>query len=82
MNKRRWFDKQFKVDVVKLLVTSGKTTMAIAIDLGISRYSLSRWKREFQEVDKKAFPGHGNPRNEEVSRLLKENAELRIERVI
>jgi len=82
MNKRRRFDKQFRVDAVMLLEASGKTAMAIVIGLGIPHDSLPRWKREFQEADKKTFPGHRDPRNEEVDCLLEENGELRMERDI
>jgi transposase len=82
MKQRRRFDKQFKIDAVNLLETSGKTATEVAADLGIRRDALSRWKREIREENKKAFPGHGNPRDEEVARLRKENADLKIEREI
>ena len=82
MTSRRKFDKQFKIDAVKLLESSGKTAKAVAADLGIRSDALSRWKREFDEEHKKAFPGHGNPRDEEVAQLRKENADLKIERDI
>ena len=82
MNERRRFDKQFKIDAVKLLETSGKTATAIAADMGISSNALSRWKREIKETDKNAFSGHGNPRDEEMARLRKEIADLRMERDI
>jgi transposase len=43
---------------------------------------LQRWKREAEQQGLKAFPGHGNPRDEELSQLRKENAELKEERDI
>ncbi len=79
---KRKFDKQFKIDAVNLLETSGKTATAVAADLGIPRDALSRWKREIREENKLAFPGHGNPRDEEMVRLRKENADLKMERNI
>jgi len=82
MNERRRFDKQFKIDAVNLLETSGKSATAVAMDLGIPRDALCRWRRELNESDKRAFPGHGNPRDEEMSRLRKENADLKMERDI
>ena len=82
MRQRRRFDKQFKIDAVNLLETSGKTATAVAADLGIPRDVLSRWKREAMANNDRAFPGHGNPRDEEMARLRKENADLKMERDI
>jgi transposase-like protein len=82
MKNRRTYDRQFKIDAVKLLKESGKTATVIAGNLGIKRDLLSRWKKEFADESKKAFSGKGNPRDEEVARLKKENADLRIERDI
>jgi transposase len=82
MAGRRRFDKQFKVDAVRLLESSNKPATTIAIELGIPRDALSRWKRELNEENVVAFPGHGNPRDEELSRLRKECADLKMERDI
>jgi transposase len=82
MNTRRKYDRQFKVDAVRLLEASGKTAKAVALDLGIKADMLSRWKRELKEDNLRAFPGQGNPRDEELIRLRKENAEIKLERDI
>ena len=82
MKPKRKFDKQFKIDAVNLLESSNKTATAVAADLGIPRDALCRWRREMKEDSKKAFTGYGNPRDEEVARLRKENAELKMERDI
>jgi len=82
MTQRRKFDKQFKIDAVRLLEGSGKTATVIASDLGIARDALSRWKREFSQENLKAFPGNGNPRDEEIARLRKEIADVKLERDI
>ena len=82
MERIRKFDKQFKIDAVNLLENSDKTATAVATDLGIPRDALCRWRRELNEESKTAFPGHGNPRDEEIARLKKENAELKMERDI
>jgi transposase len=79
---RRRFNRQFKIDAVNLLKTSGKMHKEVAADLGIPRDALSRWKRELEDTEVSAFPGHGNPRDEELARLRKENAELKMERDI
>ena len=82
MSTRRTYDRQFKIDAVKLLNESGKSATVIADNLGIKSDLLSRWKKEFADESKKAFTGKGNPRDEEVARLKKENADLRMERDI
>ncbi len=82
MKTRRTYDRQFKIDAVKLLNESGRTATVIADNLGINRDLLSRWKREFADESKRAFTGKGIPRDEEIAQLKKENAELRMERDI
>ncbi len=82
MTHRRKFDKQFKIDAVNLLESSGKTATAIAEDLGIPKDALCRWRRELKEESKIAFTGQGNPRDEEIARMKKEIAELKMERDI
>ena len=82
MRSRRKYARQFKTDAVELLKRSGKTTKEIADELGIAYDILTRWRREFTEKDRKAFPGQGNPRDEELARLRKENADLKMEREI
>ena len=79
---RRQFTKEFKIDAVRLLESSKKAVAVIASDLGIKPDQLYRWKREFQQPGKKSFTGNGNVRDEELTRLKKENAELRMEREI
>lgn len=82
MSERRRFDRQFKVDAVHMLESSGKTATEIASNLGIPRDSLSRWKREMKDENFRVFPGQGNPRDEELARLRKELADITMERDI
>ena len=79
---RRTYDKQFKIDAVKMVKPGEKSASEVGRNLGISPDLVARWKREFEEEEKKAFTGHGNPRDEEITRLKKENAELKMERDI
>ena len=80
MGRRRKYTREFKESSVELYISSGKTVQEVADDLGISHENLRRWLREKEEGKTgalKVFPGQGNPRDEEVSRLRKENADLR-----
>jgi transposase len=56
-----------------------KTVGQVARELGINASMLARWRsetREAQEGEVTAFPGNGNPRDEELVRLRKRVAEL------
>jgi len=81
---RRKYDKEFKVQAVKLLLESGKTADEVADNLGINSGNLTRWKREYREDAENAFRGKGRlkPEEEEMRRLKKENADLKQEREI
>lgn len=82
--QRRKYDKEFKIQAVKLLLESGKTVEEVAADLGIYHGNLSRWKREYRRDAEGAFPGMGKmkPEDEELRRLKRENEGLRQEREI
>src|SRR5215510_9414175 len=80
MGRRRTYTKEFKESAIELYNSSGKSANEIANELGIHQENLSRWLRESHGMKKgniKVFPEHGNPRDEELSRLRKENVDLR-----
>ncbi len=60
----------------------------MARDLGIHESVLNRWKRQLQQESERngpgtrPFPGRGNARDEEVTRLQRENARLKQENEI
>ncbi|MCA1602668.1 MAG: transposase [Acidobacteria bacterium] len=43
---REHYDAEFKREAVGLLLTSGKTATQLSRELGVSAWSLSRWKQE------------------------------------
>jgi transposase len=77
--QRRLYPAELKRDALEMLKGSGKSTAAVARDLGIDSGLLNRWRREEAQegTGKKAFPGQGNPRDEELVKLRKEVADLR-----
>ena len=79
---RRKYDEQFKRDAVNLLTSSNRTLTQVAADLGIKYDLLSRWRKELNKSGKQSFPGNGNARDEELARLRKEIAEVKLERDI
>ncbi|BBO72927.1 transposase [Desulfosarcina widdelii] len=82
MGKR--FDKEFKIEAVRLASEPGNTQSEIERDLGISQGIISRWKRELRNDGDQAFPGKGRlkPDDDELRRLKRENERLRQERDI
>jgi transposase-like protein len=79
MGERREYTKAFKESAVELVVSSGRKLKDVAGELGISPENLRRWRKEAREGErgpKQAFPGKGNPRDEELARLRKQVADL------
>jgi len=44
--RREHYDAEFKREAVRLLLTSGKTATQLSRELGVSSWSLGRWKQE------------------------------------
>ena len=80
MRKRRNYSPEYKAEAFQLVETSDKPLTQIARDLGINPNMLRRWRKEFRENHKAAFPGQGNPRDEELARLKKELHQVKQER--
>ena len=79
MGKR--YDKDFKIEAVKLASEPGNTQARIERDLGIGQGIISRWKRQLKSDGEYAFPGKGRLKpqdqenrdhNREVQRLRRE----------
>ena len=81
---RKQYTREFKMDAVQLLKTSGKSSAQLERELGIGHGNLWRWKRQFAEDGKDAFPGHGRltPEQDEIRRLRRELEIARQERDI
>jgi transposase len=81
---RRQYTREFKLEAVRLLETSGRSASQIERELGIGSGCLGRWKRQFKEEGEYAFPGHGRqtPEQERIRQLERENEILRQQRDI
>ncbi len=81
---RRKYDKQFREEAVRLVTEGGRRVTDVARSLGIHENLLHTWKRKYKEDPAGSFPGKGHlkPRDEELRRLQKENANLKEEREI
>ncbi len=78
------FTREFKIEAVKLSYQTDKPISAFIKDLGISRSSLNRWRKEFGQDPDQAFPGKGKQkeRDAEVTRLKRELRESQLENEI
>jgi len=81
MRTRRKYSKEFKMEAVKLAEVSGNTSQT-ARQLAINAGMIRRWKQRFEEDGKRAFPGHGNPRDEELAKLRKELRRAKEENIV
>ena len=70
MPKRRNYTKEFKEQAVRLAEQNGYTQTGR--DLGVDRSLIRKWKNKLETNGEQAFPGKGNPQDEEVARLRRE----------
>jgi transposase len=78
--QRRVYTKEFKTEAVALAEKREKPICQIAKDLGLNENVLRRWMQQSREAagtGMRVFPGHGRPKDEELSRLRKEVKQLR-----
>jgi transposase len=82
--EQRTFTKEFKLEAVRLVQTSGKSIIQIARDLGIADSTLHHWCKVFAQQGDQAFPGSGHQtaQEEEIRRLKRELETVRQERDI
>lgn len=85
MSKRQRFTKEFKSEAVRLLRHADKPAAEIALELGIRRNQLYKWRDELDKKGEGAFEGSGRkPLNQEgeMSRLRRELERVKEERDI
>lgn len=73
MSQRRSYTKEFKEEAVRLAQQNGYTQTGR--DLGVDRSLIRKWKNKLDAAEEngtRAFPGRGNPQDEELARLRRE----------
>ncbi len=82
MTKKKYkrYSPEFKRHVLKRASEDGMTDQDVCDDLGISARQLRRWRDQYRLLGDEAFPGQGKSRDEEITRLKRENLKLRQER--
>ena len=84
MEKRRKYDRQFKIETVRLVTEGGRKAVDVARDLGLHVNLIYLWKKQFTEDPRESFPGQGNLRSTEAElrQLRRELADVMEERDI
>jgi transposase len=85
MKKRGRYSKEFKTEAVRLLNSGDKPASELAMELGVKRTLLYRWRDQLKAKGESAFSGSGRPKNDqlnEVTKLKKELKEVSLERDI
>ena len=82
-NKRRpykTYPKEFKLEALRLMESSDRPAREVAMQLGIRRNQLYKWKEQMNKKGDVASSKRGRPKKEaqsELSRLRAENAKLK-----
>ena len=82
--ERRKHTPEFKREAVSLVIDQQLSVAEVSRRLGVSQTLLYKWKTQFMEQGDQAFPGKGQqtPQEAELTRLRRENEQLRMERDI
>lgn len=82
--KRKKYDREFKLEAMKLVVDQDRSVAEVAASLGVGESVLHAWKRKYVADGKNAFPGQGRmtPDDDKVRELNRELTRVRQERDI
>ena len=79
VQKRKRYDKQFKIAAARVVLDGEMRAVDLARKLGIKDSTLRRWAQKYEEMGENAFPGNGSPkvnRDYEIVKLRKRIEEL------
>jgi len=82
--RSRSYDREFKLNAVKLFKTSQKSQAAFCKEIGVPPTTFIGWLQDCEKDGDKSFPGSGNIKdsNEELYRLKKELEDVKMQRDI
>ena len=82
--RKRKYDKEFKIEAVRLATKGDRSAAEVARDLGIRPNLIYNWKERLAEDKDQVFPGQGRlkPEAEEMRRLKRQLADAKEERDI
>ena len=79
-NKRKpykTYTKEFKLEAIRLMETSDRPASEIAMELGIRRNQLYKWKAQLENTGDVASSSKGRPKKEDQSEVAKLRQELK-----
>ena len=82
--KRRTYNREFKLEAVRLISEKGYSIAEASRNLGIDYSVLRRWKNQLADDSQNAFPGKGRLKapDEELRQLKRELERVKEERDI
>ena len=82
--RKRTYDKEFKIEAVRLVLEEGRSVASVERDLGTGKGVVYNWVKKVVDDPEHAFPGKGNlkPKDKEVRDLKKELERVKRERDI
>ena len=74
------YSAEFKKETIRRASEEGITDKTVCDELGINTRQLRRWRDELNVLGSNAFPGKGQPRDEELTALKRELVRVKKER--
>jgi len=71
------YTKEFKLEALRMMAESGRRTSEIAMELGIKRTQLYKWKEQMTKKGDVPSAKKGRPKKEDQSELAKVKQELK-----
>ena len=75
--QRQCYNREFKLEAVRLLERGQKPATQLALELGIRRNLFYKWQQDLHGKADEAFPGRGRKPRERQSEVARLRAELR-----
>ncbi len=84
MVRKRKYDRDFKIEAVRLATEGDRKITEVARDLGINPNLIHNWKKQLTDDPQHSFPGHGRlkPDEEKFRKLKRELEDTKEERDI
>lgn len=78
--QRREFSPEYKDEVVKLVINTGRAVAVVARELGVKEQTLGRWVNLYKSRQEAGDGALSETERAELARLRTENSELKMDR--
>lgn len=78
---KKRYDREYKMDVARMVVDGGRTLGAVAADTGVYYTTIRSWVSAYRKDQSGSFPGSGSlsPADLKLKEVLEENRKLKIQ---